>query len=106
MRTLADLAAIRREIDMVDDQIAALLVARIRLVYQTAPYKEPGHVRDRDREREIIQRIRAFVMAAGGDADCAARVFDEILQVSREALGAALNRMSLFTTLDALTEIG
>jgi chorismate mutase/prephenate dehydrogenase len=82
----AELAAVRREIDALDDRLVELLAQRLRLVRKVAELKSstglaPVHVPDR--EREVLARARADAARYGLDPALAERVFRAVLDEFR-----------------------
>ena len=58
-----DLEVIRKEIDKVDRQLAAILEARLGLVMQVAEYKKPKGmpVKDKAREAKVVEKVTGFL---------------------------------------------
>ncbi len=77
------LSNLRQELDVVDAQIAELLVRRIRLVDRVAPLKQGlRNVRDTARENQILSRVHQLSLARGGDPQLAEEVWRVILDHS------------------------
>jgi len=71
---------IRKEIDALDDQIAALLNKRMEIVAKVAEYKKQNNVviTDSKRENEILARV------CTGENEAELRfVFEKIMEVSK-----------------------
>jgi len=75
-----DLNQIRKEIDTLDDQIAALLKQRMEIVKKVAEYKKQNGtaVADKTRENAITERV-----CTGENGRFLRPVFEEIFKVSR-----------------------
>jgi prephenate dehydratase len=79
----ATLSNLRQELDVVDAQIAELLVRRTRLVDSVAPLKQGmRNVRDTARENQILSRVHQLSLARGGDPKLAEEVWRVILDHS------------------------
>lgn len=53
-----ELIALRQKIDALDQELALMLCARLKLIHQAAPLKpSKAHVRLEDRIEEIIQKV-------------------------------------------------
>lgn len=78
-----ELNDIRDEIDSIDDDILKLFLRRMSLSEQVAEYKSAHGlpILDREREREILARIRE---KAGDKAEYACSIFSHIMELSRE----------------------
>lgn len=92
--TLPDLGArspelreVRELIDDVDRELVALLARRVHLARRARAAKSAlGHgVRDEQREQTLLERRRARARALHLPEDRVARLFEEILSLSREA---------------------
>lgn len=70
------LAAIRAEIDELDDAIVRLLARREGLVRRVAPLKaDRAAVRAPDRVAQVVARVRALAAEAGADPDVIERIY-------------------------------
>ncbi|MDR2532209.1 MAG: chorismate mutase [Oscillospiraceae bacterium] len=76
-----DLQQIRKEIDILDDQIAALFNKRMEVVKKVALYKKRTGtgIADSNREAEIIGRV-----CAGENAKLLRDVFTAVFKASRD----------------------
>jgi chorismate mutase len=73
---------IRSVIDLIDEEILALLEERLKLAKSAQPLKE--HIRDRDREKIVLARIRQAAQRGGRlRADFVEQLFAEIMAESR-----------------------
>jgi isochorismate pyruvate lyase len=79
--TPVDLAHIRREIDVLDRRLVALLAERSRLVGQVVVYKRRNRmaVVDRGREDEMLERIANIAREEGLDPRVAQQVLRTII---------------------------
>jgi isochorismate pyruvate lyase len=79
--TPSELSQIRREIDVVDRQLVALLAHRSRLVGRVVVYKRENHmaVVDRGREDEMLARIADVAKDEGLDPRVAQQVLRTII---------------------------
>ncbi len=74
---------LRTEVDRIDLQLVGLMAARQRLVEAVAAVKgDARRVRDRERERAILARVRDAALAAGLSPAIALPVWDRLLEVS------------------------
>jgi chorismate mutase len=84
MKAGAELDALRRAIDEVDQKILELVAERLRLVLAVGEYKRAQSmpVYDPERERSLLERI-ARAAPAPLDGDTARRIFERLVDESR-----------------------
>lgn len=78
----ASLATIREQLDDVDQRIIDALAARQQLVRQAARHKSDGHVRDAQREDDVLNRLRRVAEATNLDADLVTSLYRTIFDHS------------------------
>lgn len=92
--TVADLEALRAEIDRIDSSIAELLNERIRLIRQVVEIKERLDLPTLDSERE--KQVLARVCASVSDPEAIKLIealYEKLFQLSREYQAAVRQRM-------------
>ena len=79
-----DFAAMRSEIDALDEQILELVAARIRIVLKVGDYKRARgmNVYDPERERKMLERLCSQAPEPL-DADTVRRIFERLIDESR-----------------------
>ncbi len=78
------LASLRKKIDRIDDEILGLLGERMTLALGTAEFKPA--VRDAERERAIVSRLQARVLASSPiSPQVVAALYELIFEESRKA---------------------
>lgn len=79
-----DFLAMRNEIDALDEQILALVAARIQVVLKVGDYKRARgmHVYDPERERQLLDRL-ARAAKPPLDPETARRIFERLVDESR-----------------------
>jgi 3-deoxy-7-phosphoheptulonate synthase len=65
---------LRKQIDLIDQDIVRLLVERMRTAKEIGNYKKPDHIRDGKREAEILQRLCNLA----SELDCPAELLKAI----------------------------
>ncbi len=85
-----DLAALRQQIDLVDQRLLAAFIERMTLAEAVAACKgrQGVAVRDTERERQILQKVRQ--QAGPQLAEAAERLYTLLLTLSRERQQALL----------------
>ncbi len=84
MKAAAELEALRRAIDEVDQKILELVAERVRLVLAVGEYKRANAlaVYDPERERHLLERI-SHAARPPLDGDTARRIFERLVDESR-----------------------
>lgn len=85
------LSDLRRNIDMVDREILDLLAHRMTLSDQAARYKRPGEVRDKEREKEVLEGLAKEARERGLDPVIVRGLFKVILSYSVSRQNAILS---------------
>lgn len=80
---------LRKTIDDIDLRIIDLLADRLKTAREIGKEKEQSkqQIEDREREREIIEKVRALAAGEGLNADEVESVYKQILSISRSAQG-------------------
>lgn len=80
MSTPEELQAIRKHIDLVDDQLVPLLVQRIDLALQASLYKRTEEeIRGCDRVRLVLDKAAARADKAGGHTETVVAIYRNIV---------------------------
>lgn len=103
--TLSPLAALREQIDTLDNQLLETLSKRLGLAQQVMAYKDAENLAQRDiaREQSLIRNLIAEGRAEGLDPHFVTKIFHEILaegnRVQRDYLQSRLNARSSLSSL-------
>lgn len=78
------LSKFRSRIDEIDDAVIELLAERMRLVADAAALKSTDNleIRDREREKTVVARLRAKAVGLGLDEDFTSEIFHRIMSHS------------------------
>ncbi len=77
------MAEVRHGIDLVDDQIVALIGERFRYMDAAARIKtERGSVRDEARKAEVVERARRNAAGAGAPPQVLAEIYERLVEAS------------------------
>ena len=81
-----DLAALREQIDQIDDQLLALLDQRMELAKQVAQAKqETGKaIFDPEREKQLFERLEQKLADKHYDSEKIIKIWEPILEISRD----------------------
>ncbi|MFH0874319.1 MAG: chorismate mutase [archaeon] len=81
-----DIEELRKEIDSIDNKIISLLSKRKHLIKKIAETKKELHkpIFDREREAQLLKRIKALSKEEGLDKDYIQSIYEIILKDSRE----------------------
>ncbi len=80
-----ELSMLRKKIDKTDEELMRLIKKRLATADKIAENKKKTGmpVLDRQREQEVLERIKAIAGEEGVDEDAAARIFREIITQTR-----------------------
>jgi 3-deoxy-7-phosphoheptulonate synthase len=88
------LATIREQLDDIDQRIMDALAARKAVVRKAADHKTDGHVRDREREQAVVDRLCQYADEADLDHDLIASLYRTIFDHSVRVQQAVIAQRS------------
>jgi isochorismate pyruvate lyase len=82
-RNCSDMAEVRRGVDLLDEQIVALIAERFGYMDAAARIKPVRDaVRDEDRKAEVLAHVRALAKAEGIPARVVAQIYESLIEGS------------------------
>jgi len=100
------LATIREQLDDIDQRIMDALAARKAVVRKAADHKTEGHVRDREREQAVVDRLCQYADEADLDHDLIVSLYRTIFDHSVRVQQAVIAKRSATTPNDATSPNG
>lgn len=92
-----ELKQLRQQIDQIDAQIAELFVQRMQYCASVAQYKYENSMRIRDEERNMQIKSNVISHADGEIAPYVRRLYDEIINISRDYQREVMIRVDIDT---------